>query len=102
MADISENNRLILGIFTAVEGAHAFSAFMPSWFTVRKFGTQTQEDINRLRSGYLPAITFNLLLGGTVSGLVKSTWPLLLSAIVTVFMIGMYESAFIMEVNDHG
>lgn len=93
------NEKLLTGIFVGVEGAHAFSAFMPSWFTIRKFSTQDQSDLARLRSGYVPAVIFNLVLGVTVSGLIKSAWPVLLSVLVCIFMVAMYESAINVEVS---
>lgn len=87
-----ESEELILSVFTGVEGAHAFSAFMPSWFTVRKFA-HGQEDAGKLRSGYAPAIVFNLVLGGTVSALIKKPWPIVIALLVIVFMIAAYEGA---------
>ncbi len=91
MAKLSEND-ILLSVFTGVEGAHAFSAFMPSWFTVRKFGT-APEDADKLRSGYAPAIAFNVILGTAVSLLIDSPAPVIVSAAVIVFMILMYEGA---------
>lgn len=87
-----DHSELLLSIFVGVEGAHAFSAFMPSWFTVQKFATE-DGDLARLRSGYLPAIVFNLVLGGVVAGLTKRVMPLLIAALVIVFMIAAYEGA---------
>lgn len=87
------DDSILLGVFVAVEGAHAFSAFMPSWFTIRKFGSGEEEDTRRLRSGYLPAILFNIILGGSVTALKGNAWPLLLSIGVTLFMLAMYEGA---------
>ena len=86
------DDALLLSIFTGVEGAHAFSAFMPSWFTVQKFATESG-DLERLRSGYVPAIIFNLTLGATVATISKKALPLLISLLVIVFMIAAYEGA---------
>lgn len=86
------NEDLLFSVFVAVEGAHAFSAFMPSWFTVKKFANE-DGDRSKLRSGYLPAAIFNLALGGTVSVLKKSVMPLVFSVLIIVFMIVMYEGA---------
>lgn len=91
---------ILLGVFVAVEGAHAFSAFMPSWFTIRKFGSEDLEDTRRLRSGYLPAVLFNFVLGGSVSAITKTMWPLILSVLVTLFMLAMYEGAIHAEDNE--
>lgn len=87
------NDDLILSIFVGVEGAHAFSAFMPSYFTVKKFATEGSDDIQRLRSGYFPAVFFNLVLGGTVATLTRKQAPFIIAALVSVFMIALYENA---------
>ena len=81
---------LILSIFVAVEGAHAFSAFMPSTFTTMKFGGN-DGDAQMLRMGYIPSIIFNLILGGTVSYFAKSKKPLIASILVITGMVGFYE-----------
>lgn len=86
------NNAILLAVFVAVEGAHAFSAFMPSYFTVKKFA-EGDEDMQRLRSGYVPAVTFNLVLGATVSAIAKDYKPFLFSLVVVVLMLGLYEGA---------
>lgn len=85
------DDNLLLSIFVGVEGAHAFSAFMPSYFTVKKFAVEG--DASKLRSGYVPALVFNLVLGGSVATLTKHTAPLVVSVLVSVFMIAMYEGA---------
>lgn len=87
-----ETGPLLIALFVAVEGAHAFSAFMPSYFTVAKFA-DGPEDRARLRSGYAPAVLFNLILGGATSGLIKDTRPILCAVLVSVFMVAMYERA---------
>lgn len=86
------DSTLLLSVFVAVEGAHAFSAFMPSYFTVKKFA-EDEHDLARLRSGYKPAIAFNLAIGGVVSVMVKDPLPLIMSAIVVAFMLALYENA---------
>ena len=83
---------LLLSVFVAVEGAHAFSAFMPSYFTVKKFASG-DADRRSLRSGYVPAILFNAALGGTVSALTKNSKPLIFALIVCVAMVFLYEGA---------
>ncbi len=93
------DEKIILGTFVAVEGAHAFSAFMPSWFTIRKFALASEDDKDRLRSGYIPAAAFNVILGTSVSLVIKTMWPLLFSVIVSGFMITMYEGALALEEN---
>lgn len=90
---------LLLSIFVGVEGAHAFSAFMPSYFTVQKFATDSQ-DAAKLRSGYIPAVAFNLFLGGVVSLLTKKPGPVFIAVLVSLFMISLYEGA-IGKVSNH-
>ena len=86
------DDTLLLSIFVGVEGAHAFSAFMPSYFTVKKFAAE-QSDKQALRSGYTPAILFNLILGGAVSGLTRDLKPFVIALVVIAFMLLMYEGA---------
>ncbi len=83
---------LLLSVFVSVEGAHAFSAFMPSYFTVQKFADGDQ-DLARLRSGYIPALLFNLILGGVVAAMIKKPLPFIMAAIVSISMIALYEGA---------
>lgn len=90
------DEKILLSVFVAVEGAHAFSAFMPSYFTVKKFATD-EGDLAALRSGYTPAVTFNLALGALVSLLIKDPMPMILSALVIAFMIALYERAVVEE-----
>ncbi len=89
--DLKESD-VLLSVFVAVEGAHAFSAFMPSSFTIRKFAVE-DGDRGKLRSGYAPAIAFNLVLAGAVSGMIRSPLPLVASLLVIGFMLGLYENA---------
>ena len=86
------NEKVLIGVFVAVEGAHAFSAFMPSYFTIGAF-VKTPEDLKHLRRGYAPATMFNLALGAVTSALVKTPWPLVLSIGISGLMIGAYERA---------
>ena len=87
-----ETGPLLISLFVAVEGAHAFSAFMPSYFTVAKFASGV-EDRQRLRSGYAPAVAFNLILGGATAGLIRDARPMICALLVSVFMVAMYERA---------
>lgn len=86
------NDKLLLSVFVAVEGAHAFSAFMPSYFTVKKFAGD-EGDKEALRSGYPPAVMFNLVLGAVVSAMAEDVRPLLFSIVVCISMIVLYEQA---------
>jgi hypothetical protein len=83
---------ILIGVFVATESAHAFSAFMPSYFTIKSFASD-QAAVDNLRSGYPPAVIFNVALGGVVSSILKSPWPLIFGLLVSVVMIGLYERA---------
>lgn len=87
-----EQDEILLSVFVAVEGAHAFSAFMPSAFTIQKFAVDDGDKL-KLRAGYGPAILFNLVLAGAVSQLIKSPLPLVASGLVIVFMLSLYENS---------
>jgi hypothetical protein len=76
----------------AVEGAHAFSAFLPSVFTIRRFAVPQGAEKD-LRLGYIPATLFALTLGALASAIMKSPWPLVASVLTTIFMIATYEWA---------
>jgi hypothetical protein len=91
-------NLAMLSIFTAAETAHAFSAFMPSHFTIKTFALEGDPaavavKLENLRSGYLPATLFGLLLGGVVSVLARSPLPLLASLGASAVMVLNYELA---------
>ncbi len=93
------NRELIpLTLLTAAESAHAFSAWMPSWFTIKTFALEgdpaaVSQKLSNLRSGYLPSMTFSLGLGALVSILARHPLPLLASAVTAGFMIWQYERA---------
>lgn len=87
-------NRVLISVFVAVESAHAFSAFMPSTFTIRTFaveGTDAPRKLSNLRSGYVPAVAFALALGAVAALLTRDVLPIAAAAGVSVFMITMYE-----------
>ena len=81
---------LLLSVFVAVEGAHSFSAFLPSAFTIRTFASDPQA-LARVRAGYLPAFVFLAALAATVAALKRSLLPLLLAAATGMLMVMLYE-----------
>ena len=89
--------KLIFSAFTAVESAHAFSAFCPSVFTIRQLANQTEEGKAAIREGYIPAIIFCVVLGLVMSKLSKSWLPLVFSAATAFFMVCSYEWALSQE-----
>jgi len=97
-SDQVNKDTIALSLLTAAESGHAFSAYLPSYFTIKSFAldgdpAEVQRKVANLRSGYVPAIGFGLLLGGVVSVLAKSYLPLLTSAGAAVLMVFFYEGA---------
>lgn len=89
---------IALSLLTAAEAAHAFSAFLPSYFTIKSFALTgdpqvVQAKLQNLRSGYLPSMTFGALLGGTVAFLAKHPLPLVTAIVTSLFMVTQYERA---------
>lgn len=81
---------LLLSIFVAVEGAHAFSAFNPSVFTIRRFPDgQTAEDI---RTGCVYASIFTLIIGGVTALLINNPLPVFFAIAVAAGMSMVYET----------
>lgn len=86
---MNNTEKVMLGAFTAVEAAHAYSAFNPSIFTIRRFPDEyTKRDI---RAGCALASGFAIVLGIIVSKVVDSVIPLVFAIFTIVFMCLVYE-----------
>jgi len=83
---------LALCILVSAEAGHSFSAFLPSYFTVQKFA-DSPGDIEKIRSGYIPALMFNFALGLGASWITKSYLPLLAVLLASAGMVVLYERA---------
>jgi hypothetical protein len=81
---------ILLTIFTALESAHFYSAFLPSVFTIKKFA---ESDKEKVRAGYIPATLLTLGLGLVVSKLINDMKPFYASILITIGMISVYELA---------
>jgi hypothetical protein len=89
---------LALTLLTAAETAHSFSAFLPSYFTIRTFALDgdpavVERKLKNLRSGYLPSVIFGLVLGSVVSFIARHPLPLAAAAATSAFMVWQYERA---------
>ena len=90
---------LALSLLSAGESAHAFSAFLPSRFTIKNWvlcaedGKELEENIANLRSGYKPALLFGMGLGAVVSIIAKSPIPILFAGGSSLLMLQLYEGA---------
>ena len=90
---------LALSLLSAGESAHAFSAFLPSHFTIRNWvlcedsEEEVYFNIVKLRSGYKPALLFGMGLGAVVSIIAKSPLPILFAGGSSLLMLQLYEGA---------
>lgn len=83
---------VVLSIFMALEGVHAYSAFLPSVFTIRTF-VDTPLGRAMIREGELFASIFLVSLSFVVSIIAKSPLPLILGCATGAGMILVYERA---------
>jgi len=83
--------RVALAAVAAAEGAHAYSAWLPSIFTIRHFRDgQTERDI---RHGELAGSIFCLGLGVAMSLLASDPLPFYFSLATVIVMVSVYEWA---------
>ncbi len=81
-----------LAIFVAVEGANAYSAFLPSIFTIRTFKSETGTH-RSIRDGEVIATLFALAIGAATSLIVASWLPLFFAVVTAIVMVSVYEWA---------
>ena len=86
------DNKVIFSIFMALEGLHAYSAFLPSIMTIGTF-VDTPEKVQMIRQGEMVATGFLALLSGSVAIMVKSWWPLVMAFAAGGLMLAVYEYA---------
>jgi hypothetical protein len=83
---------LALAALVAVEGAHAYSAALPSIMTIRTFAKE-EEQIKSIRHGEIYATVWLAVFAFLVSVLMGSPLPMLFAFVTAASMIGMYEWA---------
>lgn len=83
---------IVISIFMALEGLHAYSAFLPSVFTIKTF-VGTDEGRRMIREGEFMASLFLAGLAVTTTFLTKSPWPAIMAFIAGGAMILVYEYA---------
>lgn len=87
-----ENNIVLTSVFMALEGAFAYSAFLPSIMTIGTF-VDSPEKIHMIREGEIVGSIFLLGLSFTVSAITKSPIPLLMGLVAGALAVGVYEYA---------
>ena len=83
---------VVTSVFMALEGAFAYSAFLPSIMTIGTF-VDSDEKIIMIRQGELVGTAFLLGLSITVSFVVKSPLPLFFGLLAGGLALGVYEYA---------
>jgi len=83
---------VVISIFMALEGVHAYSAFLPSVFTIKTF-VKTENGRSMIREGEMMASLFLIALALATSKLTKSWWPAIFAGIAGGSMVAVYEYA---------
>lgn len=83
---------IVISIFMALEGVHAYSAFLPSIFTIETF-VKTEGGKQHVREGEMMASIFLAALAVTTAYLAKSKWPAIMALVAGAAMVGVYEYA---------
>lgn len=86
------DNKVIFSIFMALEGLHAYSAFLPSVMTIGTF-VDTPEKVKMIRDGEVVATVFLGALVISVGIMTKSYWPVIMGVVAGSVMLGVYEYA---------
>lgn len=89
---IVNSDVIITSVFMSLEGAFAYSAFLPSIMTIGTF-VDSEEKITMIRQGELVGTVFLVALSITVAFLMKSIWPLILGLLAGLLAIFVYEYA---------
>ena len=87
-----QTETILMSTFAAMEGAHIFSAFLPSIFTIEHF-RQEGRTVESIRKGETIGVTFALGLGAIISAFSRSYMPVVFSAIAAALMVSVYENA---------
>lgn len=89
----SPNSEIVLtSVFMALEGAFAYSAFLPSIMTIGTF-VDSADKVRMIRQGEVVGTVFLLALSLVVSGVTKSILPLVMGMASGVGALFVYEIA---------
>lgn len=83
---------VVTSVFMALEGAFAYSAFLPSIMTIGTF-VDSEDKVKMIRQGEIVGTGFLLALSLTVSAVVKSPLPLVFGIVAGALALGVYEFA---------
>jgi Sec-independent protein secretion pathway component TatC len=88
----ASNDIIVTSVFMALEGAFAYSAFLPSIMTIGTF-VDSEEKVTMIREGEIVGTAFLIGLSVTVSLVVKSPLPLFFGLIAGALALTVYEYA---------
>lgn len=83
---------VLTSVFMALEGAFAYSAFLPSIMTIGTF-VDSPEKVAMIRQGEVVGSIFLLGLSLTVAAIVKSPVPLYMGILAGALAVTVYEFA---------
>lgn len=83
---------VLTSVFMALEGAFAYSAFLPSIMTIHTF-VDTQGKIEAIRKGEMVGTAFLVALSGITAAIMKSPFPLLFGISAGAITLFIYEKA---------
>ncbi len=86
------NEIVLTSVFMALEGAFAYSAFLPSIMTIGTF-VDTEAKVRAIREGEIVGSAFLVGLSLTVAAITKSPIPLLCGLVAGALAVGVYEYA---------
>lgn len=89
---IMGDDKVIISIFMGLEGVHAYSAFLPSIFTISTF-VSDDYGVRKIREGEIMASAYLLALSLIVAKLLKSPWPAIVALATGAGMVAVYELA---------
>lgn len=81
--------QILLGMFAGIEGAHFFSARLPSKMTIKKF-VDDDEARQAIVGGIIEATGLSIATSAVVSYLIKSYIPLIIGTVFTGALALMY------------
>jgi len=95
------DDKIVISIFMGLEGVHAYSAFLPSVFTIKTF-VQDEDGCKMIREGEMMASVYLIVLAIAVSYITKSKWPAIMALATGAAMVGVYEYALMRSPSRQG
>lgn len=89
---MATREQTLISTFAAMEALHAYSAFLPSIMTIRKFAGD-EEAVQAIRQGEALATAFTVVLGWVLSEVVESYLPFWFAMGAALAYLAVYEFA---------